>query len=273
MKLKYSIFTGFALISLVGFGQEVQSLRNPVVERIQIQECVNSEATSCTQDNLEKAILPILKNYLKELPVDTLDLRLGFTVSPEGKMEKSEILLNFRKSTLSEKLRKRLEKAVKQSGPFRVSDYHSGAYPAWHRFEYQYKVLKKENQLLPSKRVDPYNGGVVLQIPLFPTCQREGDRKDRECFQKRMQEHIRSNFRYPEPAQRQGIQGTVLIKFTIDETGTIKNIATDSPHPLLTAEALRIVSLLPKFQPATENGNAIRIPYSIPVGFKLNTDK
>jgi protein TonB len=272
MKLKFFIFTGFTLISLLGFGQEAKSLTNLVVERIQIQECVNSEAPSCTQDNLEKAILPILKKYLKELPVDTLDLRLGFTVNPEGEMEKSQISMNLRKTTLSGKLKKRLEKVVKQSGPFRVSDYHSGAYPAWHRFEYQYEVLKGENQLLPTKRVDPYNGGVILQIPLFPPCQREGDRKDRECFQKRMQEHIRSNFRYPEPARRQGIQGTVLIKFTIDETGAIKNIATDSPHPQLTAEALRIVSLLPQFQPATENGNPVRVPYSIPIGFKLNTN-
>ena len=82
MKLKYFIFTGLALISLIGFGQEVKSLTNQVVERIQIQECANSEAPSCTQDTLEKAILPILEKYLKELPVDTLDLRLGFTVNP-----------------------------------------------------------------------------------------------------------------------------------------------------------------------------------------------
>ena len=274
MKLKYFIFTGLALISLIGFGQEVKSLTNQVVERIQIQECANSEAPSCTQDTLEKAILPILEKYLKELPVDTLDLRLGFTVNPEGEMGKSEISMNLRKTTLSGKLKKRLEKVVKQSGPYRVTDYHSGAYPAWHRFKYQYEVLKRENQLLPTKNeVDLYNGGVINQIPLFPSCQREGDRKDRECFQKRMQEHIKSNFRYPEAAVRQGVQGTVLIKFTIDKTGAIKNIATDSPHPLLTAEALRIVSLLPKFQPAMENGSPVSIPYSIPIYFKLDTNK
>lgn len=273
MKLKSLIFPGFALISLVGFSQEIKSPTNGVVERIQIQECVNSEVLSCTQERLEKAFLPLLEKHLKELPVDTLDLGLSFTVNPEGKMERSSISMNIGKTTLSGKLKKRLEKVVKQSGPYRVSDYQSGAYPAWHRFEYQYEVLKRENQLLPTETADLYKGGVINQIPLFPSCQREGDRKDRECFQKRMREHIKSNFRYPESAFRQGIQGTVLIKFTIDETGTIKNIATDSPHPLLTAEALRIVSLLPKFQPALENGDPVQIPYSIPIGFKLNTNK
>lgn len=187
-------------------------------------------------------------------------------------MEKSDISLNLQKSTLSEKLRKRLEKAVKQSGPYQVFNYHTGAYPAWHSFKYQYKVLKNENQLLPTGTEDPYSGGVIGQIPLFPSCPREGDRKDRACFQSRMEDHIKSNFRYPESALRQGIQGTVSIKFTIDETGAIQNIATESPHPLLTAEALRIVSLLPRFQPATQNGNPVRVPYSIPIYFKLGTN-
>lgn len=273
MKLKSFVFIGFTLLGFLAYGQEAKTSPNLVVERIQTQECVNSEVPSCTQERLEKAILPILEKFLKELPVDTLDVQLGLTVNQEGEIAKSDISINLRKTTLSGKLKKRLEKVVKQSGPYRVSDYQSGAYPAWHRFEYQYEVLKRENQLLPTETADLYKGGVINQIPLFPSCQREGDRKDRECFQKRMREHIKSNFRYPESAFRQGIQGTVLIKFTIDETGTIKNIATDSPHPLLTAEALRIVSLLPKFQPALENGDPVQIPYSIPIGFKLNTNK
>ena len=95
MKLKYFIFKGFALISIVGFSQEVKSPKYRVVERIQIQECVNSEAPSCTQANLEKSILPILEKYLRELPVDTLKLYISFTVGPEGEMKKSDILKIF----------------------------------------------------------------------------------------------------------------------------------------------------------------------------------
>ncbi len=272
MILRSFILKGFALIGFLGFSQEDITPSNLVIERIQTQECVTSEAPSCTQERLEKAILPILEKHLKELPVDTLKLRLAFTVSPDGEMERSEISMNLGKTTLSGKLKKRLDKVVKQSGPYEVFDYHSGAYQSWHRFDYQYKVLKLENQLLPTGTAELYEGGVINQIPLFPSCQREGDQKDRECFQKRMQDHIKTHFRYPEAAQRQGIQGTVLIKFTIDKTGAMKNLATESPHPLLNSEALRIVSLLPNFLPATENGKPVEIPYSIPIAFKLNTN-
>ncbi len=263
--LAFSLLSGFTV-----FSQGGKSHSPLTAEYIRTSACANSEGGSCTRGALEQAILPVLESHLRDLPVDTLDLSLAFTVTPKGQMDRCNVLTNLGKTSLSERIKKKLQKAVKNSGPYLVSDPNSGPYASWHRFEYGYEVLKRENRLNPVGPKPPYKGGVVLQIPLFPPCERAGDMKDRECFQQRMKNHIETHFRYPPAAMQQGIQGNVVVQFTIDQNGVVANATAKGPHPLLTGEALRIVSLLPEFQPAAENGNPVSIPYSIPIDFKLN---
>ena len=45
-----------------------------------------------------------------------------------------------------------------------------------------------------------------------------------------MMRHISKNFRYPEEAQKQGIQGRVAIMFTMNTKGGISNVRTRGPH-------------------------------------------
>ena len=118
---------------------------------------------------------------------------------------------------------------------------------------------------------DRYSGGKVLMIPLFPYTPRRGDELDRQGFQEEMQNHIRKHFRYPVQALERGIQGAVYTMFTIDKRGSVTQLKMRSPHPLLEAEARRIISLLPIFQPAIQDGKAVKVPYSIPIHFRLYT--
>jgi TonB family protein len=253
------------------FGQQNADLKKDKTEHVLTPACTGPSDVNCTQKSLEEAVLPVLQKHLKELPVDTLNLNLEFTVTSKGRLDQVQVRLNLRKSALSDKLAKRLEKALKTLEPFSVLDYNSGNYPSWHRFYYQFEVLKPENQLKSTGMKSPYSGGVILKIPLFPPCSRKNTIEDQKCFQQQMQAHIESHFKYPEAVRRQGIQGTVLIQFNIDEKGAIRDVKTKGPHPLLTSEALRIVSLLPQFQPAMEGEKPVRIPYSIPIAFKLNS--
>ena len=215
-------------------------------------------------------MLPVLQKYLKRLPVDTLKLRLQFTVSPEGKRDRTEILLNLGNSVLAQKIEKKLERALQAVEPYKVLHHNPGAYPSWHRFKYHYIVLKRENLLKPVEVPENYAGGVVLKVPRFPQCPGEGDLQDRKCFQEQMREHIKTHFRYPEAAIRNGIQGVVYTMFNIGEDGAINSLRLRGPNPLLTEEAARIISLLPRFHPATENGNPVSIPFSIPITFRLH---
>ena len=104
--------------------------------------------------------------------------------------------------------------------------------------------------------------------PLFPGCEQEIDA--RNCFQKKMQEHIREHFNYPLEAQEKGIQGRVSVLFTIDKEGRVTNIKKRGPHALLEKEVVRIIERLPKMFPGKHNGQWVDIAYSIPVNFVLN---
>ncbi|MGB3151055.1 MAG: energy transducer TonB, partial [Maribacter sp.] len=59
------------------------------------------------------------------------------------------------------------------------------------------------------------------------------------------------------------------IMFTIDKEGNVGDIKTKGPAPILENEARRIISLLPKFQIGSQNGVPKKVPYSIPINFKL----
>lgn len=107
----------------------------------------------------------------------------------------------------------------------------------------------------------------VEKVPIFPGCE-DADNK-RACFQQHMQKHISENFRYPQEAQENGIQGRVNIMFVIQNDGNIGNVRMRSPDKILEAEAARIISLLPQMTPGEHKGKKVRVAYSIPITFKL----
>ncbi|WP_240938610.1 M56 family metallopeptidase [Arenibacter sp. 6A1] len=108
---------------------------------------------------------------------------------------------------------------------------------------------------------------VVEKVPVFPSCENAEDK--RACFNEMMYKHISTNFRYPEEAQENGIQGRVSVMFIIGEDGSIGNVKMRGPDKLLEDEAARIISLLPKMTPGEHGGKAVRVPFSIPITFKL----
>ncbi len=108
---------------------------------------------------------------------------------------------------------------------------------------------------------------VIEEVPIFPGC--EGARSKKACFQEMIQKHIRKNFRYPEIAQEMGIQGRVNILFVIQKDGSIGGIRMRGPDKSLEAEALRIIQKLPKMTPGKQRGRPVKVPFSIPITFKL----
>ncbi|MFT7349623.1 MAG: protein TonB, partial [Candidatus Paceibacteria bacterium] len=108
---------------------------------------------------------------------------------------------------------------------------------------------------------------VIEDVPVFPGCENEKDK--RACFNDMMQQHIRKNFRYPEIAQEMGVQGRVSVMFVIQKDGSIGNVRMRGPDQNLEKEAQRIISKLPKMTPGKQRGRAVRVPFSIPITFKL----
>ena len=110
---------------------------------------------------------------------------------------------------------------------------------------------------------------VIEDVPIFPGCEKVKKSERRNCFQDRMNKHIRKNFRYPEIAQEMGIQGRVYVNFIISKDGSITNIRMRGPDKNLEKEAERIIAKLPTMIPGKQRGRAVRVPFSIPITFRL----
>ena len=110
---------------------------------------------------------------------------------------------------------------------------------------------------------------VIEDVPIYPGCEKVAKSERRNCFQDQINKHIRNNFRYPEIAQEMGIQGRVYVNFVIAKDGSITNVRMRGPDKNLEKEAARIISKLPSMTPGKQRGRPVRVPFSIPITFRL----
>ena len=83
------------------------------------------------------------------------------------------------------------------------------------------------------------------------------------------------NTKYPKEAMDKGIQGRVVVQFVIDKDGSVvEPKVVKSADPLLDAEAIRMISSMPKWTPGKQKGEAVRVRFTMPVNYRLkDTDK
>ena len=76
---------------------------------------------------------------------------------------------------------------------------------------------------------------------------------------------LKENTKYPEQAEEDSIEGTVLVTFDVESDGSITNPhLLQGVHPLLDAEALRVANLMPKWKPGDQG------TFYLPITFKLD---
>ncbi|MCM1176869.1 MAG: energy transducer TonB [Bacteroidales bacterium] len=75
---------------------------------------------------------------------------------------------------------------------------------------------------------------------------------------------------YPEIAKENGVQGRVTLQFTVNTDGSVSNVkvlrGVDSS---LDKEAVRVVSMSPKWTPGKQRDRAVKVTYTFPVIFQL----
>ena len=113
---------------------------------------------------------------------------------------------------------------------------------------------------------------VVEKVPIFPGCKGKSNAELKKCFQKKMNEHVMKNFKYPDVAMELGIKGRVFVLFAIDKDGYVTGIKTRGPDKILEKEAARIIGKLPKMTPGKQRGKNVKVPYSVPIMFKLHNN-
>ncbi len=81
---------------------------------------------------------------------------------------------------------------------------------------------------------------------------------------------LSKNIKYPRKARRSGISGTVYIGFIVDKEGMVKDVFVKKAlDPLLDKEAMRVISLLKKWNPGFKDGVPTAVSYTLPIKFKL----
>ena len=80
--------------------------------------------------------------------------------------------------------------------------------------------------------------------------------------------YLRNNIRYPQEAQKAGIQGRVIIQFIVSKDGSITDAeVVESVDPQLDAEGLRLIKNMPRWKPGMRKGQAIRVKQTLPIRF------
>jgi len=81
---------------------------------------------------------------------------------------------------------------------------------------------------------------------------------------------LEKNLVYPENARAAGIQGVVFVSFSVEPDGSITEIKIlRGIGAGCDEEAIRVVSLMPKWKPAMQRGKAVRCSYNLPLKFSL----
>jgi len=81
---------------------------------------------------------------------------------------------------------------------------------------------------------------------------------------------LSENVKYPVVAAENGVEGLVACSFVINTDGSICDVQViRSKDPLLDKEAVRVLELMPKWNPGIQQGKYVRVKYTVPVRFRL----
>ena len=123
-------------------------------------------------------------------------------------------------------------------------------------------TLTEEIQATPTNDQDYPVFQVVEQMPEFPGGMGE-------CMK-----WLQANIKYPMEAKEKGEHGRVIVQFIVEKDGSITDVkVVRSVSPILDAEALRVISSMPKWKPGMQRGKVVKVKYTMPVMFNLNKNK
>lgn len=105
---------------------------------------------------------------------------------------------------------------------------------------------------------EPVNIAMVEQKPQFPGGEAA------------MYQWLSNNIVYPPAASEEGVSGRVVVEFVVDKDGSITRArVVRQRHPALDREALRVINSMPKWIPGRNNGQPVKVTYTLPVTFRL----
>lgn len=121
-----------------------------------------------------------------------------------------------------------------------------------------FTTLMAQKTVVSQKEQQDEVFSVVEQMPSFPG----GDMA--------MMEFLRDNMKYPADAEKQKVEGRVVVQFIVEKDGSLSHVnVLRSAFPSLDEEAVRVVESMPRWEPGIQKGHPVRVKYVIPITFKL----
>ena len=119
-------------------------------------------------------------------------------------------------------------------------------------------VNEDEEEVVPFKEEEVKMMNEVDRLPEFPGGMAQ------------LMKWLTKNLTYPEMAKARQISGRVVVSFIINSDGTVDDAKLlNTVDPMLDREALRVVKMMPKWNPGLSGGKACRTLVHMPVVFKL----
>lgn len=121
------------------------------------------------------------------------------------------------------------------------------------------KKVEKAQEPVTKSQKDEEIFTVVEEMPSFPGG------KDA------MFKFISTNIKYPESARKNGVHGRVFISYVVEKDGKINDVEIIRGFDKeCDAEALRVVKMMPNWNPGKEKGKAVRTKFNLPIAFMLD---
>ena len=114
----------------------------------------------------------------------------------------------------------------------------------------------------------------IDEVPVFPGCENiESEEGKRKCMVESISKFVVQRFNV-NIAKEEGLIGRqrIAVLFKIDKEGNVDGIKSRAANQKVQAEAKRVISLLPKMIPGKHKGNAVVVPYSLPIVFQVHGD-
>ena len=83
-------------------------------------------------------------------------------------------------------------------------------------------------------------------------------------------EYLQTNLKYPQDAEKQKVEGRVLVSFVVETDGSVTDVkVVRKVFPSLDSEAIRVVQAMPKWTPGKQDNKPVRVRYILPIAFNL----
>jgi TonB family protein len=109
------------------------------------------------------------------------------------------------------------------------------------------------------------------ETPVMAGCEDKTGDERKNCSDAKLMQAIFGNIKYPAEAREKGVEGMVVVKFVIEEDGSvtspeiIKSVGSGCDE-----EVLRVIGEMPKWVPGKKDGKPVAVSFSLPVKFKLD---